>query len=126
MHNFYVVVALRLMTAVAGGAFVGLERTMQGHPAGFRTMILVSLGCCLLMMLGTMGDYRIEPIPGTAVSLQVYQIVQGVMAGIGFLGAGAIVKQGMGIRGLTTAASVWATAAIGLLLGAGSYYPAGI
>ena len=110
--------SLRLLAALAGGSAIGLERSFHGRPAGFRTHALVCLGSALLMAYGTIG---VHPPDNDAAS----RIAQGVMTGIGFLGAGVIFKEGLSVHGLTTAASIWVTAGIGLLLGAGFWYAAG-
>jgi putative Mg2+ transporter-C (MgtC) family protein len=109
-------IAMRLGAAVAVGAAIGLERELRGRPAGFRTHILVCLASALLMQMS-----RGATDPGTASRL-----AQGLMTGIGFLGAGAIFKEGLTVRGLTTAASIWITAAMGVVLGMGLYYVAAL
>ena len=116
---FHMELTLRLLAALTGGAVIGLERTFHGRPAGFRTHALVCLGSALLMAYGTMAP---NP-PDAAVSSR---IAQGVMTGIGFLGAGVIFKEGLSVHGLTTAASVWVTAGLGLLLGAGFWYASAV
>jgi len=98
-----------LLSLLAGGA-IGLEREVSGHPAGLRTMILVSTGSATFVMIGV---YGLEDVEGTT------RIIQGVATGLGFIGAGAIIKEGFNVRGLTTAASVWMTAAIGGSIGMG-------
>lgn len=106
--------AVRLIVAAAFGAAVGFERELHGHPAGMRTHLLVSLGSALFTVLSAYGfdPAQSGPIDPTRIAAQI-------VSGIGFLGAGAILKDGLSIRGLTTAASLWATAAIGLAAGAG-------
>jgi putative Mg2+ transporter-C (MgtC) family protein len=105
--------------AVAGG-LIGFERSYHGRPAGFRTHTLVCMASSLLMLVtiyqkqwffGDIETVRIDPT----------RMAQGVMTGIGFLGAGVIMKEGLSVRGLTTAASIWITAAIGVLAGVGFY-----
>jgi putative Mg2+ transporter-C (MgtC) family protein len=107
---------------VAGGA-IGMERTFHGRPAGFRTHALVCLASALLMLLTV---YQSEWFVGgpDVVRIDPTRMAQGIMTGIGFLGAGVIFKEGISVRGLTTAASIWITAAIGVLMGSGLYYPA--
>jgi len=118
-------VVLRLLVAAALGASMGLERQIRGRPAGLRTMMLVSLGCCLVMLV---SNYFAEAYgragPRTETILQVdpARLAYSVMAGIGFLGAGAIIKSGFSIRGLTTAATIWCVAAVGLAVGMGLYF----
>jgi len=107
---------LRPLMALLAGALVGLERSYRGRAAGLRTYSLVCLGSALLvavaevMMRGTGG--------GVGDSTRV---VQGIVTGIGFLGAGVIVKEGFSVRGLTTAASIWVISAVGVVIGAGFY-----
>lgn len=96
---------------------MGLEREIRGNPAGLRTMGLVTAGACLFTGLGAM--------PFTARLVDPTRIAAQVVTGVGFLGAGAILRQGEDIRGLTTAASVWIAAAIGMAFGFG-YYATGI
>ncbi len=119
-------VATRLLAALAIGAVIGLERTYHGRAAGFRTLGLVCLGSALLMTYAVWQS-RLAP-PGTSGDALAgpQRVVQGVMTGIGFLGGGVIFKQGLTVRGLTTAATVWVTAALGLLIGAGFWPAVGI
>jgi putative Mg2+ transporter-C (MgtC) family protein len=108
--------SLRLLLAAALGALIGVEREIHGHPAGMRTHLLVALGSATFTVLSiyAFGDPN---RPGFDPSRIAAQIV----SGIGFLGAGAILKEGATIRGLTTAASLWATAAVGLAAGTAQY-----
>ena len=105
--------AIRLLVAAALGALVGLEREIHEHPAGMRTHLLVSLGSAGFTVLSIVAF----PAPGADPARIAAQIVSGV----GFLGAGAILKEGATIRGLTTAASLWAVAAVGMAAGAGAW-----
>lgn len=105
--------ALRLLIAAVLGAMVGLEREIHDHPAGMRTHLLVSLGSSGFTVLSIAAF----PAPGADPGRIAAQIV----SGIGFLGAGAILKEGATIRGLTTAASLWAVAAVGMAAGAGAW-----
>lgn len=111
---------LVLRIALAGllGGLVGLEREFSDQPAGFRTHILVSLGAALFTVAGA---YGIADFYGgdDVVRFDPTRIAAQVVTGIGFLGAGAILRQGITVRGLTTAASLWVTAAIGLAVGLG-------
>ena len=120
----YPEITLRLLIALGCGGLIGLERSYHARPAGFRTHTLVCLASALLMLVtvyeGQWFDYR-----GTGrVAIDPTRLAQGIMTGIGFLGAGVIMKEGLSVRGLTTAASIWITAAIGILVGIGSYFPA--
>jgi putative Mg2+ transporter-C (MgtC) family protein len=110
--------ALRLLLAAVLGAVVGFEREIHDHPAGMRTHLLVSLGSGLFTVLSIYGFVgALGPAEQTAPDPT--RIAAQVVTGIGFLGAGAIIKYGTSIRGLTTAGSLWATAAIGMAAGAG-------
>lgn len=100
----------RVALAVALGFIIGWERERRGSPAGDRTYALVALGAAAFTAIG------IESFPATAEKL-----IAGVVTGIGFLGAGMIMREGGNVRGLTTAASIWAVAAIGVVIGAGEY-----
>jgi len=112
--------ALRLLVASALGAAVGLEREIHEHPAGMRTHLLVAFGSALFTVLSIHG---FEGVLGSGVGTppDPTRIAAQVVSGIGFLGAGAILKYGTSIRGLTTAGSLWATSAIGMAGGAGQW-----
>ena len=111
----------RLIIAVFMGGLIGLDRAYRGRAAGFRTHILVCLASCLLMIM-TNHQWTTMPIAyQEMVRIDPARMAQGVMTGIGFLGAGAMMQDKQTIRGLTTAASIWITAAIGLVIGAGFY-----
>ncbi|HEY6101401.1 MAG TPA: MgtC/SapB family protein [Anaeromyxobacter sp.] len=114
---------LHLAGALLAGGAIGMERSFHGRPAGFRTHALVCLASALLMLL-TVYQPEWFPAAGDAVRIDPTRMAQGIMTGIGFLGAGVIFKEGISVRGLTTAASIWITAAIGVLMGSGLYYPA--
>ncbi len=113
-------ITMRLVIATFLGGLIGIEREMHGKEAGFRTYALVCVGAALMMV----------------VSIQMYDIYKGsaqvdpsriaaqVVSGIGFLGAGAIIRFPQGIKGLTTAAGIWTAAGIGLACGMGQYHPA--
>jgi putative Mg2+ transporter-C (MgtC) family protein len=117
-------VGLNLGGALIAGALIGAERSYNGRTAGFRTNALVALAAAgaiavslqpQFVAAATMAGYtNLDPVP---------QVAQGVMTGIGFLGAGVIFKEGVSVQGLTTAACVWAVAAVGLLFGLGMYGP---
>jgi len=116
------VAAVRLVAAVLAGALIGLEREAHAKPAGFRTYIIICLGAALLMILSiyvpqTLPHFK-NGDPG--------RIAAQVVTGIGFLGAGAIFRLGVTVRGLTTAAAIWTTAAVGLVIGAGMFAVGGI
>jgi len=103
----------RLAFAAALGAFIGLERELRGYPAGVRTVALVALGAALFTDVGQLlsGDDR---------------VAAGIVTGIGFLGAGVIFREGYTVRGITTAATIWSAAAIGMAIGRELYLVAGL
>ena len=113
---------LRILLAAGLGALVGLEREISDQPAGFRTHILVSSGSALFTIAGAIG---LEAFVGEGQTrFDPTRVAAQVVTGIGFLGAGAIIQQGVNVRGLTTAATLWVTAAIGLAVGLGNYQAA--
>ncbi len=119
-------ILVHLLSALAAGGLIGLERTFHGRPAGFRTHALVCLTSCLLM---SVTYYQFLWLPQEFVNSAVVRtdpsrMAQGIMTGVGFIGAGVIHMEGMTVRGLTTAASIWLTAAVGILFGIGFYFPA--
>jgi putative Mg2+ transporter-C (MgtC) family protein len=108
---------IRLLLAVVLGGLVGLEREIDHKPAGFRTHILVCLGACLFTMLSLYFCYSFNKQGTTDPS----RIAAGIVMGVGFLGAGAILRGPENVKGLTTAASIWVVAAIGMAVGCGFY-----
>lgn len=124
MSADYIEMITHLFAALFAGGAIGLERSYHGRPAGFRTHALVCLASSLLM---TVTFYQAQWLPDTALNTiraDPTRMAQGIMTGIGFLGAGVIFKEGLSVRGLTTAASIWITAAIGIMMGVGFYLPA--
>src|SRR4051812_25093985 len=120
--GWFIAALVRLALAATCGALVGLEREVRGRQAGFRTNLLVCLGCAIIMIVSLqVANLSWESRPGRNVMVDPARIAYGVMAGIGFLGAGAIIKHGSEVRGLTTAAGIWCVAAIGLAAGQGLY-----
>jgi putative Mg2+ transporter-C (MgtC) family protein len=111
--------SLRLGAAILAGALIGLERQWHQKSAGLRTNTLVAMGSALYVMLSL--DLTAEMAAG-----DVTRVVGQVVVGVGFLGAGVILHQGMDVQGLTTAATIWCSAAIGSLAGAGYFAEAGI
>jgi len=109
--------------ALLAGSLLGLERSHRGRPAGFRTHALVCLASTLLMLVTAFEDHWLPRDAAVRLIVDPTRMAQGIMTGIGFLGAGAIIKEGLSVRGLTTAASIWITAAIGILAGIGFYFP---
>lgn len=114
---------LRLGTASILGGLIGLERERHNRPAGLRTHMLVAVGSALLMMISIAVA---EQYIGQSASADPGRIAAQVVSGIGFLGAGTILREGLTIRGLTTAASLWVVSALGLASGAGYYVAASV
>jgi len=112
---------LRLLAALGAGAVIGYERSFHGRPAGLRTHVLVCMASSVLMLVTVYEAQWVRTV--SEARLDPTRMAQGIMTGIGFLGAGVIVKEGLSVRGLTTAASIWITAAIGVLAGIGLYMP---
>jgi putative Mg2+ transporter-C (MgtC) family protein len=125
-NNVYLTSTLHLLGALVAGGLIGLERSARGRPAGFRTHTLVCMASSLLMLLTIYQVELLPTLPPEALRVDPTRMAQGIMTGIGFLGAGVIMKEHFNIRGLTTAASIWMTAAIGILIGIGFYYPAAL
>jgi putative Mg2+ transporter-C (MgtC) family protein len=117
-------ISIRLLVALAFGGIIGLERSYHGRPAGFRTHALVCVASALLMLITAYESLWFASSTLERVVVDPTRMAQGIMTGIGFLGAGVIMKDGLSVRGLTTAASIWITAAIGILVGIGFYFPA--
>lgn len=111
------IIIIRMLVAALLGGIIGLEREYHGQPAGLRTHIILCVGACLAMCLSNNASYY-----GTHGDVE--RIAAQVVSGVGFLGAGAIFKYGGGVRGLTTAASIWTTASIGLAAGSGIFVAA--
>src|SRR5471030_336413 len=120
----YLEITVHLASAWLAGSLIGLERSFHGRPAGFRTHALVCLASAVLMMITAyQSDWLTSTLPNT-IRADPQRMAQGIMTGIGFLGAGVIFKEGLSERGLTTAASIWVTAAIGILVGIGFWFAA--
>lgn len=113
-----------LLSAWVAGSLIGLERSYHGRPAGFRTHALVCVSSAFLMQVMVTQWEWIGPVPLETIRTDPTRMAQGIMTGIGFLGAGVIFKEGATVRGLTTAASIWITAALGILFGVGRPAPA--
>lgn len=118
------VIGVRILAALIVGAGIGFERSFHGRPAGFRTHALVCMASALLMLVTVYQDTWMTHVAPEAIRTDPTRMAQGIMTGIGFLGAGVIFKEGLTVRGLTTAASIWITSAIGILIGIGFYFPA--
>jgi putative Mg2+ transporter-C (MgtC) family protein len=124
MGHEELVILARVAAALVIGALIGFERTFHGRPAGFRTHALVCVASALLMLVTVYQNEWMTVVPLDAIRTDPTRMAQGIMTGIGFLGAGVIFKEGLTVRGLTTAASIWVTAAIGILIGVGFHYAA--
>lgn len=122
--NTYIVLLGPVAAAWAAGSLIGLEREYHGHPAGFRTHALVCLASALLTLVMTQEWDWIGVLPLDSVRADPTRVVEAIMTGIGFLGAGVIFREGLAVRGLTTAASIWITAVLGILYGLGYWLPA--
>lgn len=109
-----------VLAAMTAGGLIGVERTYHGHPAGFRTHILVCMASCLLMLAAMhQSEWGFTALPGQTVVIDPTRMAHGLLTGIGFLCAGVIFREGFSVKGLTTAASLWMTSAIGVLFGVG-------
>src|SRR4051812_35413154 len=108
---------LRMLVAVGAAVLLGLEREIRGHPAGIRTHSLVAVGAALFTIAGAYGFSDLS----RGANIDPARIAAQVASGVGFLGAGAIMRQGLAVRGLPTAATLWLAAAIGVASGAGAY-----
>jgi putative Mg2+ transporter-C (MgtC) family protein len=113
--------ALPIAAAVLAGGLVGLEREWRGHPAGLRTHLLVCLASALLMLAATRQLDWAGSFPAEVVRIDPVRMAHGVLTGVGFLCGGVIFRQGLSVHGLTTAASLWITSALGVLFGVGLY-----
>ncbi len=122
-HEFDV--AVRLVVAALLGAAIGLERELHDHPAGMRTHLLVALGSALFTVISIFGFVGVLAA-GQSAPVDPSRVAAQVVTGIGFLGAGAILKFGTTVRGLTTAASLWTAAAVGMAAGAADYIVAAV
>lgn len=118
--DHFFVIMIRVLIALVLSGLIGFERELNNHSAGFRTHILVGVGSCLMMLLSL---YGFEDVINNSDNIRFdpARIPSYVISGIGFLGAGTIMVNGMTIRGLTTAASIWAVAGLGLVVGIGMY-----
>jgi putative Mg2+ transporter-C (MgtC) family protein len=119
LSHIQIEISIRLLIAAAAGMAIGIEREMREQAAGLRTHILVAVGSCPFTVVSVYG-FAAFAGPQSA-SADPSRVAAQIVTGIGFLGAGAIIRQGPNIRGLTTAASLWIMAAIGMAVGVGMY-----
>ncbi len=118
--SYELVILIKILLAAAAGGIIGLERECHGRPAGLRTHLLVAAGSCLMMIVSEAFFLKYGDLPGTGVvRLDPSRAAAQIITGIGFLGAGVIIKEGFIVRGLTTAASLWMVAGIGMAFGMG-------
>lgn len=117
----YYAVFIRLFMAVILGAIIGFERSYHGRPAGLRTHTLVATSSALLMLVTVFQWDLLSGVPIDTIRVDPTRMGQGIMTGIGFLGAGVILKEKLTIRGLTTATSIWMSSAIGIVVGMGFF-----
>jgi putative Mg2+ transporter-C (MgtC) family protein len=117
-------IVLRLAVAVALGGAIGIERELRDREAGVRTHMLVALGSALFTLVSAYAFHSFLASGATVVRADPTRIAAQIVTGIGFLGAGAIIREGLSVRGLTTAATLWVVAAIGMACGAGWYWAA--
>lgn len=110
---------IKIILSILLGGLIGVEREISHHWAGLRTHILVCLGATLIMFVT--GFQYLNPQSGVSINIDATRLAAGVITGIGFLGAGVIFKEGANVKGLTTAASIWVTASVGILVGVAMY-----
>ncbi|MDO5649384.1 MAG: MgtC/SapB family protein [Gallicola sp.] len=120
-------IIVRIVASILVGVLIGYEREMKGHPAGLRTHILVCVGACLLSLIQVNAAYQTillanDPEAAKVLSVDMTRLTAQIVNGIGFLGAGTIILTKNKIKGLTSAASIWTTAAIGIAMGMGYYF----
>src|SRR6476660_8041325 len=122
-HDDFVIIG-RVAGALGIGALVGFERNFHGPAAGLRTHSRIFIARAILLRVTVYQNQWMTLLEHDAIRTDPTRMAQGIMTGIGFLGAGVIFKEGLTVRGLTTAASIWVTAAIGILVGIGFWVPA--
>lgn len=115
------IILLHLLGALAVGILIGYERSFHGRAAGIRTYALVCVASCVLTVITAYPADWFGGLSTPPAAADPTRVIQGIMTGIGFLGAGVIMREGLSIHGLSTAASIWMTAAIGVVIGLGFY-----
>jgi putative Mg2+ transporter-C (MgtC) family protein len=116
---------VRILVAAALGGIIGIERELRDSPAGFRTHLMVAVGACMFTIVGAFGFQSFTGGTDThRIQADLTRVASQVVVGIGFLGGGTILRAGGTIKGLTTAASLWVTAAVGLAVAMGFYFGA--
>lgn len=120
LGSYELAIFVKILLAAVAGAIIGLEREVHGRPAGLRTHLLVAAGSCLMIIVSEAFFLKYGDLPGTGVvRIDPSRVSAQIITGIGFLGAGVIIKEGLIVRGLTTAASLWMVAGIGMAYGMG-------
>lgn len=123
--SYEAMILVKLLLSALGGGMIGIEREKHGRPAGLRTHLLVAVAACLMMVVSEAFYLKYGELAGTGVvRLDPSRAAAQIISGIGFLGAGVILKEGVNIRGLTTAASLWMAAGLGMAFGMGLVVPA--
>ena len=112
---------LRIIIAAACGGAIGLERSKRQKEAGIRTHLIVALGAALMMVVSKYAFFDVVLLPDARISVDASRIAANVITGVSFLGAGVIFVKDLSIKGLTTAAGIWATSGVGMAVGAGMY-----
>ena len=118
-NSDFFIMSMRLLLAIVLSGLIGFEREINKHSAGFRTHILVGVSSCLMMLLSLYGFEEYSDSFPEFIRFDPARIPSYVISGIGFLGAGTIIVTGVNVKGLTTAASIWAVAGLGLVVGVG-------
>jgi len=122
--SYQLAILAKLLLATLAGAIIGVEREKHGRPAGLRTHLLVSLGACLMMIVSESFPLKYAAFTAdSALRIDPARAAAQIISGIGFLGAGVILKEGISVRGLTTAASLWMVAGLGMAFGMGLVGP---
>jgi putative Mg2+ transporter-C (MgtC) family protein len=119
IHPSWIDLAIRLALTIAAATLFGLDRSEHGRPAGWRTTLLVSLAACLAMILANRLIVTVGKSPDSFVQLDMMRLPLGILTGVGFIGAGAIIRRDDLVLGVTTAATLWFASVIGLCFGAG-------
>ncbi len=126
LGNYELDILVKLLLAAVAGGLIGLEREKHGRPAGLRTNLLVSVGACAMMIVSEAFYVKYGMLDAeSAVRFDPSRVAAQIVTGIGFLGAGVILKEGISVRGLTTAASLWVVAGLGMAFGMG-YFSLGV
>lgn len=125
LNSYDVAILIRLLLASLLSGLIGIEREVHGRAAGFRTHLLVGIGACLMMIVSEYFFIKYgELSSNTSVRMDPARVAAQIVSGIGFLGAGVIIKSGQVVRGLTTAVCLWVVAGIGMAIGSGLYLAA--